>query len=148
MKVAVPVLTFCVAALLALGMVMLYSSSMTQVGAQYLIRQLVWCAMGLVSCVAAASLDYRLLQKIAWPLFGLAIFLLILVLIPHIGKADIGHSAKGARRWFSFHQIPTDFDPVPSIARVLSRMMWKFGSATSPGNEVIGTDGVIGVSLR
>src|SRR5262245_61189706 len=109
MKAAVTVLTFCVAALLALGMVMLYSSSMTQVGAQYLIRQLIWCVMGLVSCVVAASLDYRLLKKIAWPLFGVAIFLLILVLIPHIGKADIGHSAKGARRWFSFG--PINFQP-------------------------------------
>ena len=46
MKVAVTTLAFCVAALLALGLVMLYSSSMTQVGAHYIILQLLWCAFG------------------------------------------------------------------------------------------------------
>ena len=55
MKVAVTILVFCVAALLALGMVMLYSSSMeswdkrthTEIGAHYLVMQLIWCALGL-----------------------------------------------------------------------------------------------------
>jgi len=41
MKLAVTILLFCVAALLSLGMVMLYSSSMTQVGAHYLSMQLI-----------------------------------------------------------------------------------------------------------
>ena len=49
MKVAVTILVFCVAALLALGMVMLYSSSMAQVGARYLAMQLVWCVLGLAA---------------------------------------------------------------------------------------------------
>ena len=71
MKLAVTLLAFSVAALLALGMVMLYSSSMTQVGAHYLIKQVIWGALGLVFCVAAAATDYRLLKKAAWPLFGL-----------------------------------------------------------------------------
>jgi cell division protein FtsW len=96
MKVAVTVLVFCVAALLSLGMVMLYSSSMTQVGAHYLIMQLIWCAIGLVLCVGAASLDYRWLKKIAWPLLGIAIVLLALVMVPHLGRR-----INGARRWFS-----------------------------------------------
>ncbi|MEY4386982.1 MAG: Lipid flippase FtsW [Verrucomicrobiota bacterium] len=94
MKVAVTLLVFCVAALLALGMVMLYSASMTQVGAHYLMMQLIWCALGLVGCGVMAATDYALLKKFAWPLFGVAVVLLVLVLIPHIG-----HSVKGARRW-------------------------------------------------
>jgi cell division protein FtsW len=107
MKVAVTVLTFCVAALLALGMVMLYSSSMTQVGTRYLIMQLVWCALGLVSCLVAASLDYRMLKKIAWPLFVLALLLLAAVLEKHLGVIR-----GNARRWFSFHGVsfqPSEF---------------------------------------
>jgi cell division protein FtsW len=96
MKLAVTVLVFCAAALLSLGMVMLYSSSMTQVGAHYLIMQLIWCALGLVLCVAAASLDYRWLKKLAWPLLGVAIILLALVIAPHIGR-----KINGAKRWFS-----------------------------------------------
>jgi cell division protein FtsW len=101
MKFAVTTLVFCVAALLALGMVMLYSSSMTEVGTHYLIMQLIWCALGLVFCVAAASLDYRLFKKIAWPLFGVAVVLIALVLVP----CEFTRKINGARRWFDFFGV-------------------------------------------
>jgi cell division protein FtsW len=107
MKVAVTTLAFCVAALLALGLVMLYSSSMTQVGARYLMMQLIWCAFGLVLCVTATALDYQLLKKFAWPIFILALILLAAVLVPHIGR-----KINGARRWFDFHGVrfqPSEF---------------------------------------
>ena len=65
MKLATTLLVFCVGALLALGMVMLYSASMVQVGARYLVMQLVWCALGLVACVVVILLDYRWLKKIS-----------------------------------------------------------------------------------
>src|SRR5882672_2563721 len=104
MRIAVTVLAFCVAALLALGMVMLYSSSMAQVGARYLTMQLIWCGLGLVLCVAAASVDYKLLRKLAWPLFAFAVLLLGLVLVKHIGTR-----INGSRRWFSFG--PARFQP-------------------------------------
>jgi len=97
LKIAVTILVFCVAALLALGMVMLYSSSMAQVGARYLLMQLVWCGLGLAACVAATLLDYRLLAKFWWLLLAAAILALMLVLLPHIGVVR-GH----ARRWFNF----------------------------------------------
>src|ERR1041384_3753214 len=84
MKIAVTILVFSVAALLALGMVMLYSSSMAQVGARYLLMQLVWCGLGLVACVAATLLDYKYLAKFWWLLLGIAIVSLVLVLVPHI----------------------------------------------------------------
>jgi cell division protein FtsW len=100
MKVAVTILAFCVTSLLALGLVMLYSSSMTQVGARYLMMQLVWCGFGLVLCVTAASLDYQLLKKYAWPIFIIATVMLLLVLVPHIGR-----KINGARRWFDFHGV-------------------------------------------
>ena len=94
MKLAVTLLVFCVAALLALGMTMLYSSTMGQPGAHYLRMQLMWCALGLAMCLAAAVLDYRLLKKIALPLLIVSVLLLVLVLVPHIGLR-----IKGARRW-------------------------------------------------
>lgn len=100
MKVAVTILAFCVTSLLALGLVMLYSSSMTQVGTRYLMMQLVWCGFGLILCVTAASLDYQLLKKYAWPIFIIAIVMLLLVLVPHIGR-----KINGARRWFDFHGV-------------------------------------------
>jgi cell division protein FtsW len=107
MKVAVTILVFCIAALLALGMVMLYSSSMAQVGAHYLVMQLLWCACGLIACVVMAVLDYRHLKKVWWLLLGGAVVCLVLVLIPHIGVVR-----GGARRWFSFGRAsfqPSEF---------------------------------------
>ena len=97
MKVAVTILVFCVAALLALGMVMLYSSSMAQVGAHYLVMQLVGCAIGMALCLMAAAFDYRRLKKFAWPLFALAVVLLVLVFLPHIGIRR-----NGAARWLGY----------------------------------------------
>src|SRR5579864_2604190 len=103
MRIAVTVLVFCVAALLSLGMVMLYSSSMTQVGAHYLIMQLIWCVLGLGLCFTAAAMDYRLLKKIAWPLLAFAAILLAMVLVPHLYRfthfVDTPR-INGARRWF------------------------------------------------
>ncbi|MEK7706530.1 MAG: putative peptidoglycan glycosyltransferase FtsW, partial [Verrucomicrobiota bacterium] len=107
MKIAVTTLACCVAALLALGMVMLYSSSMSQVGAHYLMMQLLWCALGLGLCVTASSLDYRLLKKFAWPVFIVAVLLLALVLEKHLGVVR-----GNARRWFSFGGVsfqPSEF---------------------------------------
>ena len=113
MKVAVTTLAFCVAALLALGLVMLYSSSVTQVGTHYLMMQLIWCAFGFTLCVAATALDYQLLKKIAAPIFILALLLLLLVLVPHIGR-----KINGARRWFDFHGVrfqPSEFGKIALI---------------------------------
>lgn len=106
MKLAVNTLVLCVGVLLALGMVMLYSSSMAdevrnrQVGAHYLMAQLVWCALGLVGGLVMAMLDYRTLKKFTLPLLGFAALLLVLVLIPHLGL-----KINGARRWLGFHGV-------------------------------------------
>ena len=86
------------AALLALGLVMLYSASMTQAGSRYLFFQLIWCALGLVLCVGATMLDYRWLKKIAWPAFAVALVLLVLVLLPL--PFGITKRINGAHRWF------------------------------------------------
>jgi len=107
MKVAVTTLAFCVAALLALGMVMLYSASMTSNGAHDLEMQLVWCAAGLACCVIMTALDYQWLKKFAWPLYFAAILALIVVFIPHIG-----HASHGAHRWIKKFGItiqPSEF---------------------------------------
>ncbi len=115
MKVAVTILAFCVTSLLALGLVMLYSSSMTQVGPHYLMMQLIWCVFGFGLCVAAASLDYHLFKKSAWPLLGLAVVLLLLVLVPHIGR-----KINGARRWFDLHGVRFQPSELGKIALIIA----------------------------
>src|SRR2546430_4901001 len=115
MKVAVTILVFCVAALLALGMVMLYSSSMAQAGARYLLMQLIWCGIGLVLCILAASIDYRRLKKWVWPLLTLSVLLLVIVLVPHIGT-----KTHGARRWFSFGRVRFQPSELAKLALILA----------------------------
>lgn len=112
MKLATTTLAACVAALLTLGLVMLYSTSMNDVprpgaaplGSKLLVTQMTWCLLGLAVCVVAASLDYQLLKRFAWPIFGIAIVMLVLVLVPHVG-----HRIKGASRWFKIG--PVSFQP-------------------------------------
>lgn len=102
MKVAVTTLAFCVAALLALGLVMLYSSSMVmvdrktqaEIGAKMLQMQFIWSALGMFTCAVAASLDYQLLKRFAWPIFIITLILAALVFIPGLGM-----KLNGARRW-------------------------------------------------
>ena len=85
-------------------MVMLYSAGMASGGARYLMMQLVWGGLGLGVCFAATSIDYRILQRFAMPLFIGTLVLLVLVLIP-----GIGIKLNGARRWFDLG--PMNFQP-------------------------------------
>lgn len=90
-------LIICVAALLALGLVMVYSATMPQWGTYYLTRQLLWAVLGLGACVIAASIEYRLLRRVAWLVFALAVALLALILVSPLGIAR-----NGAVRWFGY----------------------------------------------
>jgi cell division protein FtsW len=98
-----PLLLGAVLALVALGLVMVYSSS--AVTAQdklgdsfhYLKRQLVGAGLGLVAMALAMKVGYRKLARYAYPLLLVAIVLLIAVLIPGVGVV-VG----GARRWIRF----------------------------------------------
>ncbi|HVV73148.1 MAG TPA: putative lipid II flippase FtsW [Verrucomicrobiae bacterium] len=113
MKLAVTILIFCVAALLALGMVMLYSSSMVQDGARYLVQQAIWCIAGVVGCVIMTVLDYRQLRRFWWLIFAAGVVMLALVLVPHIGSVK-----NHARRWFSYGRAsfqPSEFGKVALI---------------------------------
>jgi cell division protein FtsW len=105
MKKAVTLLILSVAGLLTLGMVMLYSASMTQHGSRFLVTQASWCGLGLMVCGLAAALDYRWLKRIAPWLLLVSLVLLALVLV-------CGKQVKGARRWLTLGSIgfqPSEF---------------------------------------
>jgi cell division protein FtsW len=108
MKVAVTTLAFSVTALLALGLVMIYSAKMTMAaGAHDLMMQFVWCTLGLVVCAVVTFLDYAWLKKIVWPMFIGAIILAALVFVPHLGV-----KVKGAHRWIQLLGVrfqPSEF---------------------------------------
>ncbi len=98
-------LVFCVSALLALGLVMLYSAGMSGKGPQLLLRQMAWGTLGLMGCVSMAALDYSVLRKAAWPIYLVSVALLGVVLV-------VGDPINGARRWLGYEGFrvqPSEF---------------------------------------
>ncbi len=128
MKVAVTTLAFCVTSLLALGLVMLYSSSMvmvdkhthSEIGAHMLQMQLLWCVLGFIACVTLASLDYEILKKFALPVFVGSLFSAALVFVPHLGI-----NLNGAHRWI---RLPgATFQPSEIVKIALIVMLAWYG---------------------
>lgn len=103
-------LAFIVIILLCIGVVMIFSSSgiyaLQEMGdtCYFLNRHLMFLFLGFMAGMTVMSFDYRLLRKWAKPLLIISFFLLVLVLIPGIGK-----SSYGARRWFRIG--PINFQP-------------------------------------
>ena len=99
-------LMLAVLALLAIGIVMVYSASsvLAVLGdldpATYGFQQALWAALGLSAMYVMSRLDFRILRYIAIPLFVVSLVLLLLVLVPGIGT-EVG----GSRRWIVFPGI-------------------------------------------
>jgi cell division protein FtsW len=93
-------LLISVIALVAIGVVMVYSASSvrsyisTSDPSSQGFQQGIWAALGLVLMLAASRTDFRVLRYAAKPVFVLTMVLLAVVLVPGIGT-----SAFGSRRW-------------------------------------------------
>ncbi len=111
LRISVAVIT---CALICIGVGMIYSASavyalkeLNNDGAYFLKRHLLFLSIGFLLAIAVMTIPYQILQKWAKPLLLCSVVLLILVLIPGIGKM-----VSGARRWipigpFSFQ--PSEF---------------------------------------
>lgn len=118
-----------VATLLAIGLVMVFSSSSVRALADvgdayyYLKRQLLWTLLGLGAMFVMMRVDYWEIRRYARPFFFLTLLTTVLVLIPGIGR-----EAGGARRWIGYGPL-LQFQPselmklavVTYIAWALSR---------------------------
>src|SRR5688500_17702514 len=120
MKTAASTLILAVAGLMALGMVMLYSCSMAQKGAHYLLLQGTWSAAGILCCICAALLDYRWLKKLSMPLLLVTIGLLWLVFVPPLGV-----HVKGSSRWINLGFC--NFQPSEAAKIVLIIVLAAYG---------------------
>jgi cell division protein FtsW len=112
-------LVLAVAALIVLGIVMLFSTGAFAQDSHgdpffFLKRQSLWLGIGILACVAGAIIDYQFWQRTWWMWFAASAILLALCFVPHIGLR-----INGARRWVNFRVItfqPSDFAKVAAIA--------------------------------
>lgn len=115
-------LVIAVAALLiTLGLIMVLSASgvhsYDEDGSPWAIfaKQLLWTVVGLVAFYVALRTPVNFMRKLAFPGFALTIVMLILVLIPGIGK-----EANGSRGWF----VIAGFSMQPSELAKIAFAIW------------------------
>ena len=83
----------------------------------YAARQGVRFAFGLVMMLCIALIDIRILARLAWPLYGVSLALLVLVL-------KFGHVGKGAQRWIEMGGIQLQPSELMKIALVVALASW------------------------
>lgn len=83
----------------------------------YLIQQTGRALVGFLVLAVASLIDYRVYEKLAWPLLGVVIVLLILLLVPW--TKSIAPPINGARRWLT---VGVTFQP-SELAKV-AVVMW------------------------
>jgi len=118
-------LLLAVGALTAFGLVMVFSASEAQGwlwfhnAAYYFERQLLWLALGVVLLWAAAHIDYHRLRLVAWPLAGVTLVLMVLVLLPHFGV-----EVNGARRWLRLGPMQMQPAELAKVASIIFMALW------------------------
>ena len=97
---------FLILLLLAVGLAMLWSASYAQseydtgyaISTRYLQKQAVCAAIGLVAMYFFSRIPAEVWFRLAWPLYGISIALLLSVLV-------IGQEVNGAKRWINIAGI-------------------------------------------
>ncbi|HPL82775.1 MAG TPA: putative lipid II flippase FtsW [Candidatus Omnitrophota bacterium] len=106
--------------LMCIGVIMIYSSSSIYAWEKYkdgfffLKRHLIFMLIGALCTFIFMAVDYRKLRHIAKPLLFLSLILLVLVLIPGIGR-----EVSGARRWFRFKMISFQPSELANLAIII-----------------------------
>ena len=116
--------------LLTVGLTMLYSASYAQseydsgytVSTRYLQKQAVCAALGLGCMAAFSRIPAKAWLRLAWPLYGISILLLLSVLV-------IGEEVNGARRWINLVGIQFQPSEVAKFTMILlfARLTKDFG---------------------
>jgi cell division protein FtsW len=110
----------CVLSLLALGLLMVASASMVisdrQFGSpfHYFTRQAIFLCIGLLLAWLMTRVPLRVLKKYSSYLFLVALFLLVIVLIPGIGKV-----VNGSRRWINLGIFSLQVSELLKLAAII-----------------------------
>ena len=117
-------------ALLTVGLIMLYSASYAQseydthyeISTRYLQKQAVCAAIGLIAMWVFSRIPAAFWYRMAWPLYGVSIILLLSVLV-------IGEEVNGARRWINIAGLQFQPSEVAKFTMILlfARLTRTFG---------------------
>lgn len=149
-------LVWVVGALLLWGLVMVYSASIAMPDnprfarfshTHFLTRHAIYMVVGITVALLAFQMPMETWEKLARPMFVLVLILLVLVLIPFIGK-----SVNGARRWISLGVVtfqPSELAKLATIIYAADYMVRKmevkekFFKAVLPMGAAIGVAGLL-----
>lgn len=116
--------------LLAVGLAMLYSASSAQSAydtgytdtTRYLLRQAICGGIGLIAMMIMSRIPAQFWYRMAWPLYGVSIVLLLMVLL-------FGQSVNGARRWISIAGLQFQPSEIAKFTMILlfARLTCGFG---------------------
>ena len=116
--------------LLAVGLTMLYSASSAQsqydtgytISTKYLQKQAVCAGLGLLCMWAFSRIPAQVWYRLAWPLYGVSILLLLSVLV-------FGQSVNGARRWINIAGIQFQPSEIAKFTMILlfARLTRRYG---------------------
>jgi len=128
-------LTFITFSLIAIGIVMIYSTSAIYAAEKFndshffLKRQLFWVFLGVIFFYFMTRIPYTLLRQLNWFILGASLLLLMAVFVPFLGK-----TAGGATRWIqvaTFTLQPSEFAKIALViflADYLTQRQRKLGS--------------------
>ncbi len=123
-KHGISLLILTVAGLIALGLVMLFSTSAFAQDSHgdvyfFVKRQAMWLGVGVVVSVVAASLDYHVWQRTWWIWFAGAFVLLLLCFVPPIGQR-----INGSSRWLNIGIGALQPSELAKIAAIFFLAWW------------------------
>lgn len=99
--------------LVGVGLLTVYSATSIPGAHQGLwVRQLAWAGIAFLVAWVVAGIHYRVYDALAWPLYGVSLLLLVLVLV-------MGTSAMGARRWLDLGPLHFQPSELAKVATVL-----------------------------
>ena len=140
-----------VLSLVAFGLIMLFSASYAvamyrrNTPYAYIRPQLLFAAVGIIAMYAASRVDYHIYHKLAWPMLGISVVLLVIVLfMPEYN---------GCKRWIVLPGLGTlqpseiaKFSVILSFSHIISlnhQKMKRFSIGVLPFAVILGTLAVL-----
>lgn len=111
--------------LITVGLIMMFSASLVRGQSSYdkvgyfLWRQIRWLILSSIVAIGCARIDLNFLRKMALPIAGVCILLLVLVLIP-----GIGHESHGSWRWLRVGPLTVQPSEFSKIGVLLAVAWW------------------------